>query len=107
PIAFSPQADGVLVVGDGDGVVSVWDTTRRTLLASNTVMKAAVQALAYSGDGKRLAVGSDGEIQICDAETLRPIVSLGKHHDDQWITGLGFSPDNRMLASSSYLDRTV
>lgn len=58
PIAFSPQADDVLAVVDSQGVISVWDTTRHTLLASNTVIQGAANALTYSGDGKRLAVGN-------------------------------------------------
>jgi WD40 repeat protein len=55
-----------------------------------------VNALAWSPDGKRMAVGGSLGIHLYDAETLRET----KHIDTQsWVRSLAFSPDGRTLAA--------
>ncbi|MBU2611432.1 MAG: hypothetical protein KJ606_10905 [Chloroflexi bacterium] len=56
-------------------------------------------ALAYSPDGKRLAVGSSLGINFFNSYDLQPIRFTPT---DTWVRALAFSPDGSLLASGSY-----
>ena len=67
-----------------------------------------ITALAYSPDGKRLAVacgeaGKSGEVRVLDA-ALRPHIALAAHKD--LVYALAFSPDGSLLATAGY-DRVI
>ncbi|QRV92203.1 Tyrosine kinase family catalytic domain protein [Ceratobasidium sp. AG-Ba] len=55
--------------------------------------------LAPSPDGTRIAVGDDYSLVIYDAQTRQPL--LKKRIHSSYMTGLVFSPDGHLLASSA------
>jgi WD40 repeat protein len=96
-----------------DGVIQVWDTAtgqkrvalRAALFGGPT---APIVSLAFSPDGKRLALAagnalkadSPGDIRLWDmSDDLRWSKDLRGHTAS--VTGLAFSPDGRRLASAS------
>ena len=61
---------------------------------------AAIAALAYSPDGKRIAVGAfDGRVHVCDAATGKEL-TVYKGHSPRLVS-LAFSADGRYLASGA------
>ena len=70
-------------------------------------MDADPRGLAYSPDGKRLAVGMlDGTIALFDTANRERIFTLKGHTAEGNIYGLAFAPDSRTLASAGH-DGTV
>ncbi len=63
--------------------------------------KAAVHALAFSRDGKRLVSGShDNTVVVWDAETCAMIKTLRGH--DGWVQACGLTGDGRLAVSASH-----
>ena len=66
---------------------------------------AQVNAIAFTKDGKTLAVGTeDGKISLCSRETQEVIAVLTGHKGA--VTSLAFSRDDNLLVSGS-VDKTV
>ncbi|MCL1468287.1 hypothetical protein [Argonema galeatum] len=64
-----------------------------------------IHALAFSPDGKVLAVGdSNGQIRLLRLEDEQPIATFQKH--GWWTVSVAFSPDGEKLVSSS-IDGTI
>ena len=61
-------------------------------------------SVAFSPDGKRLAVGSGGTVKISDALSGQELLALWGH--TAGVTSVAFSPDGKRLATGSY-DGTV
>jgi WD40 repeat protein len=59
-----------------------------------------VRALAMANDGKLLAAAGEPLIQLWDVTTGKPGTKLAAHND--WVTGLAFSTDGKLLASGGY-----
>ena len=63
-----------------------------------------VTSVAFSLDGKRLALGTeDSTVIVWDLDSRKPLATLKGHKDRVW--GVAFSPDGKRLASSA--DKTV
>jgi WD40 repeat protein len=107
-LAFHPNgrllaAGGIdyLATSGADGVVAIWDIQERLMVKSR---RGGSSALAFSPDGRRLAVASLGQaVRIWDVEDAHAADLIG--HLDA-VTCLAFSPDGRLLATGSD-DRTV
>lgn len=102
-VLFSPD-DGTLATSSYDGTVKLWNASTGEQIATTPPPEDshdAAESLAFSADGKMLAVtslsGVEGRITIRDAETLREIVSMTGH---TFWAQLAFSPDGRLLAST-------
>lgn len=92
-LAFS--ADGRVVgVAAAKGFGRIWavDGTQQESLIRR---KFNTYALAFSADGKILALGTASEIQLCDRQSQHPLatIPIGSR-----VTDLVFSPDDRTLA---------
>jgi WD40 repeat protein len=97
----APVGPEVLEVGR----VVFWDPAtdkdKATLLAA---FRDVVSALAFSPDGKLLAVGKTGKVQLWDVSRQELLVTLRGH--TKYVAALAFSPDGKVLASGSY-DNTI
>lgn len=64
-------------------------------------VKPGIGALAYSPDGKILALGLYKEVKLVDPATQTAVASLGGHAEQ--IRALAFSPDGAMIAAAGGL----
>ncbi len=82
-----------------DHLVGVWDTASGNLLRSLTAHSGAVNAVAYSADGRWLAsAGDDGQVAVWDAAGGGQVYTLTLHSGP--VTAVAFTPDSRTLASA-------
>lgn len=105
--SLSLSPDGVLLAGGTrDGKLIVWRTKGETV--SSEVYSDplnSIQCVAYAPDYRYLASGNiKGEILIFRADNFKLIKVISGH--SARITELSFSPDGKILASSSY-DGTI
>lgn len=102
-LAISPDSK-TLASGSFREVV-LWDLGSGQIRQRLTGLSDRVTALAYSTDGKYLAVGGgpaseEGEIKLYDAATAQLIIDIKNAHSDT-VFALAFSPDGKYLASGS------
>src|SRR5262249_31201577 len=87
-------------------IVTLWEWPTRRRLAKPGAFPGTVNALAFSPHGGRLVVGdSSGHVWLWNVSTGRE-VSRWRAHEPP-IMGLALSPDDRLIATSSYADRAV
>jgi WD40 repeat protein len=60
-VAFSPDGKLLATAGKSDYAVRLWNTATGALVATLVGHTNAVQALAFSRDGRRLATGGDDQ----------------------------------------------
>ncbi len=102
-----PPSEDDPTAGDSAGLVKVWnvETGKEELYLPK--LRRRVQAVAFSPDGKTLALG-DGDYRKGETVTLVErgsgdlITTLGDSKGDAlWVYGLAFSADGRRLIQSS------
>jgi WD40 repeat protein len=87
------------VTADHDGVIHVWDASKRKVATSATGK--GVWSLAVSPDEQIIACGgSDRRVHLRRAVDLELVASLEPQHG-HLIEGLAFSPDGATLLSAS------
>ncbi len=110
-VAFSPDgqrvaAGGIDAVGGpgrvDEGRITVWDTTTGQDVLNLVKQAGAVNAVAFSPDGRRLASGGDGreksgEAKVWDAQTGQQLLALSEKGS---VKGVAFSPDGGRLAGA-------
>lgn len=96
-IAFVPGGR-MLVLGSDDGSIRIWDTqpTHHPLGESISTAPDWLEAVAFSPDGKTLAVGGDS-LKLWDLSKRHVARSLS----DQKVLSLAFSADGRKLVSAA------
>src|SRR5439155_16098515 len=88
-LVFSPK--GGLLATAADRSVKVWDARSGNLVRAVTKLSADPRALAFSPDGRLLAVGDrKGNIRVLDAQTGSEKAYLSGHLRD--VCSLSFSP---------------
>ncbi|WP_157246759.1 AAA family ATPase [Nonomuraea typhae] len=101
--AYSPGGRHLATLTDSK--VTLWDAQTRTKIPAPPNTPAPARAVAFSSDGRLLAIaGSDGSILLWDLEQRTTWATLTGHTGA--VTTLAFSPDGTTLASGS-TDQTV
>jgi WD40 repeat protein len=103
-LAFSP--DGKLLAGGGSdarGVaVRIWDLSRGRELPPPAPegLRGGIACLAFSHDGKTLAVSNGSALGLIEVATGKQVLRLDVQRAGSF--GVAFSPDGRLLAVSNY-----
>jgi len=98
--AFSP--DGRLLAFVSIlGNCQLWDTATARSTATLQGFLQGTHSVAFSPDGQRLAIGSNGNeaIKLWDVESLQELLTL--KGQGSMFDSTGFSPDGSVLASKS------
>jgi len=104
-VAWSPNGREVAGAGSG-GVLVLLDATTGYLLKTFVGQAGAVEGLAWSPDGTRIASGGqdDHTVKVWDVRTGEALVTYAGHSDS--VERVAWSPDGTRIASASY-DGTV
>ena len=97
-LEYSPDGKQFVTLPNGEGAMKLWDASTGKLIW--VVEKTGKNALAFSPDGKTLAVGAWGKVRLYESGTgehLRDIASAG----EKGVNGLAFSPDGSKLAMAT------
>ena len=93
--AMSRDGERVVTV-DTAGEVRLWKRTDGSLIASNK-LEDSLWSVAYSPDGREIAVGGDSGIVRRLSTGLDPVGTLEGHAKRIW--SLAYSPDGKLIAS--------
>ena len=100
-LAFHPTNSNLLVSGDQEGTIQVWDLQQNKPTLTLVSGADRIVSLSISQDGQYVASGSyDKLIRIWNLETGKPVQTLAGH--DFVVADVTFSPDGKLLASGSY-----
>jgi WD40 repeat protein len=90
-----------LATASGDGVVKLWDPT--TGKARGSLKCNAGNVMAFSRDGRMLAVAANRDIKLWDVTTSSRATARERlsFREDWELFALAFSPDGKTLASGS------
>jgi WD40 repeat protein len=102
-MAYSP--DGHWLVSGGFQEIAIWDARSGELHQRVGGFAHSVVAVAFSLDGKLLAVAGgeptvEGEIKVFEVDSWKQIMDIKNGHSDT-VYGVAFSPDHKMLATAS------
>jgi WD40 repeat protein len=99
-VAYSPDGH-LLVSGDGNGTVNIWEVKAGKLLDSLDLQH-WVHCLAFTPDGQALAIGTSNMIRLWDVNRVREIRNftfpMGEKFDH--VKSVAFSPDGQLLAAA-------
>jgi WD40 repeat protein len=111
-LAYSPDGRRIIAgygqyEGAGDvGHATLWDAaTGKVLIGRIPGQRASVQSVAFSPDGREVALASEGLVELWNLEASPRLVHPIPCHGGL-VWAVAFSPDGRYLASGG-LDRTL
>src|SRR5258708_17114968 len=100
-LAWSPKGTA-LATGGKNGVIQVWNTKSKPLLAAPEKRFGGVYALAWSPDGTRLASGGQDQIiHLWNPMTGKQLVTYRSTFSTGAVLAVAWSPDGSYLASGS------
>ena len=105
-VAFSNDGER-FIAGSWDGQARIWDVKSDRLLLTIPYGDLYVHAVAFSQDGKYVALGGNdknGRVKIFNARTGALVRKLAGHDDD--VVSVAFSRDSRRLLTGSF-DKTA
>ena len=109
-LSFTPD-EGTLVSVSWDDKIRLWNSDtgehKKTFaMHPDCSSSTGGVAAAFSPDGKTIAIGSsNGTIYLHDLNTGELKMILSEHKDH--VANLAFSPDGKILATSSFEDETI
>jgi WD40 repeat protein len=110
-VQWSPDGNYLASAGIGSDM-KLWDAwTGHTLHTFTTFHENGVGSIAWSHDGKRIAVGTwqalgPGYAEIFDASTYKTLLTYQGHQTCSSVDGVAWSPDDQYVVSSG-CDGTV
>ncbi|MCQ4205917.1 WD40 repeat domain-containing protein [Streptomyces longispororuber] len=100
-IKFAPDGHTLATTDNGFKTVRLWDVDRGRLRTTLTGRQDSVSAMAFSPDGRALAVGgSSSVVQVWDTTTGRRRTALTGNQDS--VDAVAFSPDGRTVAAGGW-----
>lgn len=108
-VALSPNGrlvamgiQGLLTRADGTQSVGIYDLATATLVARAGPLEELAFNLAFSPNGSRLAVAERGRgLHVYATDDWRELNRDIGMRDREYIVGLGFTPDGRLLTATS------
>jgi WD40 repeat protein len=94
---ISPNGRILVSARAGEPTVRLWDMQRRAPLSTLAGRRGGVFDMAFSPDGRTLAIGSD-KAELWDVQRRRRLGTLSSHQ----TAAVAFSPDGRILAAALY-----
>jgi WD40 repeat protein len=106
-VAFS-RGGSLLAVGGTQGSLSLWQWPSRRKLAVLRGHRGGVNSLDFSADDSMLAsADTEGLVTIWSVAEGKKHLGFRAHAPGNAVTTVAFSPHGDLLATASYLERTV
>ncbi|MCI5149415.1 MAG: hypothetical protein D3916_08510, partial [Candidatus Electrothrix sp. MAN1_4] len=96
-VSFSPDGK-ILAAASGKKIIQLWDIATGKKLTSLKAHRECINCLMFSPDSKKIASVSKSTIEIFDIINER---KLSVFKESKYIFSLAFSPDGKILASTS------
>lgn len=96
-VALAPDGKRLASARGNQLLIHTLGATNRTLAATLTGARDAIQSIAWSADGRWLAAGEFRRVLLFDAKTLQPFGTLDKPLAGR-ATAIAFTPDGSTLA---------
>lgn len=96
-VSLAPDGKRLASARGNQLLIHTLGSTNRTLTATLTGARDAIQSIAWSADGRWLAAGEFRRVLLFDAKTLQPFGTLDKPLAGR-ATAVAFTPDGSTLA---------
>jgi WD40 repeat protein len=97
-LSLSPDKK-ILITGDEDGEVKIWNIADREVLQTITAHKNGLLSITVSADGKRFAtLGKDGQVKLWETDSGK---LLREWELKTPVTAFAFLPGNHLLTANA------